>query len=109
LRCVEAQDGGFALAPQADVLPAWPRRGLAEEMHQAGDGSSLIRCSPDHDATNGFFVSCFTRAAGPQQGDEDIQSKRKLADLEGDDPAEVGQVSRSKRTKKAKKKRKGPQ
>ncbi|KZP31855.1 S-adenosyl-L-methionine-dependent methyltransferase [Athelia psychrophila] len=104
LQCAEAQAGGFVLAPQGDVLPAWPRRGLTEEMHKAEDALSVIRCSPDHDATNGFFVSCFVRAAGSQQGINVTQVKRKMPDLEGDDSTEVSQT---KRAKKAKKKRKG--
>ncbi|KAH8118130.1 S-adenosyl-L-methionine-dependent methyltransferase [Phellopilus nigrolimitatus] len=57
----EAQ-GRFVLAAKKDVLPAWKRRGLQEEMSESsGDAESLIRCVPGDDHTNGFFVSCFIR------------------------------------------------
>jgi len=54
-----AKDGGFVLASRNDVLPTWPRRGLASEL--ASDADGLIRCIPSEDATNGFFVSLFVR------------------------------------------------
>ncbi|KAF8896221.1 S-adenosyl-L-methionine-dependent methyltransferase [Infundibulicybe gibba] len=66
----EAKLRNFFLAPQNEVLPQWPRRGLKEEL-EAGDSSCLIRCSPGEDATNGFFVSCFITKAPPS-------TKRKL-------------------------------
>lgn len=46
---------------------------------------SLIRCSPDHDATNGFFVSCFVRAPVSTQSGNDLDGKRKAVHSEADD------------------------
>jgi len=78
LRSAESQAGNFCLAPQQDVLPKWQRRGLAGEMDDPEDASSLVRCSPDHDATNGFFVSCFVRSNDKLYNtDINIPSKRK--------------------------------
>ncbi|KAH7884674.1 S-adenosyl-L-methionine-dependent methyltransferase [Phlebopus sp. FC_14] len=61
LKSDEALKGSFQLAPREDVLPRWHRRGLPQEMDTQQNALSLIRCSPDDDATNGFFVSCFIR------------------------------------------------
>lgn len=57
----EAKDGRFGLADPSQVLPEWPRRGMSGELNEPGQESSLIRCSPEEDASNGFFVACFTR------------------------------------------------
>ncbi|KAJ7650677.1 S-adenosyl-L-methionine-dependent methyltransferase [Roridomyces roridus] len=66
----EAKAGSFGLAPRESVLPKWERRGMPE--HIAEGASSLIRCSPGEDATNGFFVSCFVRRpSNKRKGEED--------------------------------------
>ena len=76
----EAKAGHFKLAPSNDVLPRWHRRGLQDKMDSSGnalslfpisfshcltwiqgDATSLVRCLPGEDATNGFFVSCFVK------------------------------------------------
>jgi putative methyltransferase len=54
----------FTLAPQNEVLPKWTRRGYPDEMDSPDQASSLIRCLPGEDATNGFFVSCFVKHPG---------------------------------------------
>ncbi|KAI0249159.1 S-adenosyl-L-methionine-dependent methyltransferase [Lactifluus subvellereus] len=64
LRSTEAAVGGFRLAPRAEVLPAWSRRGQPGILEDAGDTEAVVRCSPAEDATNGFFVSCFVRHRG---------------------------------------------
>lgn len=67
-----------------------------------GDASSLVRCVPGEDATNGFFVSCFVRIGvdgGPR--DENIR-KRKLSD---EDLEEDAQTTRKKPQRKKKKKK----
>jgi len=61
LQSAEAKMHRFKLAPRAQVLPQWPRRGFSHEMDSAANASSLVRCQPGDDATNGFFVSCFIR------------------------------------------------
>ncbi|KDR78915.1 hypothetical protein GALMADRAFT_64214 [Galerina marginata CBS 339.88] len=61
LNSEEATAGTFRLAPQKEVLPTWPRRGYSDELDSSADASSLIRCLPGEDATNGFFVSCFVK------------------------------------------------
>ncbi|KIJ14282.1 hypothetical protein PAXINDRAFT_79595 [Paxillus involutus ATCC 200175] len=61
LKSEEAQKENFKLAPRKDVLPQWHRRGLREGLDSPEHASSLVRCSPDSDATNGFFVSCFVK------------------------------------------------
>jgi len=69
LNSEEATVGNFRLAPQMEVLPTWPRRGYLDELDSQDDASSLIRCLPGEDATNGFFVSCFIKAvAKPSAG-----------------------------------------
>ncbi|KAJ7454797.1 S-adenosyl-L-methionine-dependent methyltransferase [Mycena latifolia] len=94
----EAIDGAFQLAAREDVLPKWQRRGMPEEMADPNDATSLIRCSPGDDATNGFFVSCFVRrrvahAAAP--------NKRKAE--EEDEIQEGGEVTARPKRKKKKK------
>lgn len=113
LKCVEARAGNFTLTPKDETLPKWPRRGLPEDMDSPGmsnvsqilglkfnlirqklaDASSVIRCSPDHDATNGFFVACFVKMKS------DLHLSRKRLDREDDEP-------RSSKTRKRKKRNK---
>lgn len=99
LKSEEAQANDFRLAPQIEVLPSWPRRGsvsdfdgdlMGEQEHSVCDSVArgaydllehadrVIRCSPDEDATNGFFVSCFAR------GPEREMLKRKHAENDGE-------------------------
>ncbi|KAA1467333.1 S-adenosyl-L-methionine-dependent methyltransferase [Dentipellis sp. KUC8613] len=113
----EAARGGFALAPRADVLPAWHRRGLPGILAD-GPADSLVRCSPGHDATNGFFVSCFVRrgASDPsdfgyqieQQSEDTILGKRKAEEgsPHPEDGLKVGGSSGKKKKKRKKKKSK---
>ncbi|CCL98803.1 uncharacterized protein FIBRA_00808 [Fibroporia radiculosa] len=61
----EAISGSLVLASSHDVLPQWKRRGLPEEMATPADAASLVRCSPDEDATNGFFVALFVKKKPP--------------------------------------------
>lgn len=70
-----AADGSWVLAPKEEVLPTWPRRGVQEELGNAGSAESLVRCMPGEDGTNGFFVSCFVRAgtAKKRKVEEDMQ------------------------------------
>jgi len=98
LRSAEARSASFTLASSEDVLPTWPRRGLAEEMCNEKDASSVIRCSPDHDATNGFFVSCFTRAS--KQESHVTLGKRKSTVL--GDEVNIGQSRKAKRKRELK-------
>ncbi|KAF7327438.1 SAM-MT-RSMB-NOP domain-containing protein [Mycena kentingensis (nom. inval.)] len=74
----EAQAGPFCLAPRAEVLATWHRRGLAEEMESEEDAASVVRCSPGEDATNGFFVSCFVRESKKRKaGGENEEGQRR--------------------------------
>jgi len=98
LKCVEAQTANFRLASQQDVLPAWPRRGLPDEMDNPADASSLLRCSPDEDATNGFFVSCFVRS--DRTNNSSVLKKRKDREGEGR-PDDNGSRKRKKKKRKS--------
>ncbi|KAJ7746636.1 S-adenosyl-L-methionine-dependent methyltransferase [Mycena metata] len=91
----EAAAGPFRLAPREDVLPEWHRRGMPDEMTVPEDATSLIRCSPGEDATNGFFVSCFVR----QEVEVSLPNKRK-ADAEEEDASGVAMPKRKKKKKK---------
>lgn len=97
LRSDEAGRRNFKLAPPEEVLPSWHRRGLPDELESPGENnkptpfycptlgspesaSSLVRCSPNEDATNGFFVSCFVSTDAAQathSGDNFMTKKRK--------------------------------
>ncbi|KAG8932046.1 hypothetical protein FRC02_001735 [Tulasnella sp. 418] len=55
----ECRSGEFKLASPSQVLPAWHRRGLTDQL--GNEAESLVRCSPGEDGTNGFFVSCFVK------------------------------------------------
>ncbi|THV02847.1 S-adenosyl-L-methionine-dependent methyltransferase [Dendrothele bispora CBS 962.96] len=96
LKSDEALAGGFTLAPAEQVLPQWSRRGLPNEMDEPDHASSLVRCSPDEDGTNGFFVSCFIRK-------EKESSKRKARETE----LPEDETLQGPRKKKKKQKRKG--
>ncbi|KAL6302473.1 S-adenosyl-L-methionine-dependent methyltransferase [Sparassis latifolia] len=77
----EAVKGQFQLASPGAVLPLWKRRGLPEEMDHPALASSLIRCSPGEDATNGFFVSVFVRGSHEHGGQlHTAGTKRKSTD-----------------------------
>ncbi|KIK47442.1 hypothetical protein CY34DRAFT_799403 [Suillus luteus UH-Slu-Lm8-n1] len=95
LQSDEAKSSHFKLAPRNDVLPTWNRRGQAEEMKGTGDASSLVRCSPGEDGTNGFFVSCFIREHNSVPPQTESLKKRK---------AETEEVTAEKRKRKRKKK-----
>ncbi|KAF8442409.1 S-adenosyl-L-methionine-dependent methyltransferase [Boletus edulis BED1] len=89
LRSEEAGRSNFKLAPPEEVLPSWHRRGLLDESELPENALSSVRCSPNEDATNGFFVSCFVsdRTQAAHSGD-DITTKKRKRD---------GQSSRKKR------------
>ncbi|KAI6039795.1 S-adenosyl-L-methionine-dependent methyltransferase [Pisolithus marmoratus] len=78
LNSEEAIQGGFKLAPRAETLPAWHRRGRDEDMDYHAE--SLIRCSPGEDATNGFFVACFIKTQIAHCTEEVKTIKRKSID-----------------------------
>jgi len=63
LRSTEATAGGFRLAQRSAVLPEWPRRGQPGILDDAAT-EAVLRCLPEEDSTNGFFVSCFIRHCG---------------------------------------------
>ncbi|KAI6025592.1 S-adenosyl-L-methionine-dependent methyltransferase [Pisolithus orientalis] len=77
LNSEEAVQAGFKLAPRAQTLPTWHRRGKREDMDCQDNAESLIRCSPGEDATNGFFVSCFVKTQITQCTEEVKTIKRK--------------------------------
>nr|VWO95893.1 N/A [Ganoderma boninense] len=97
----EAINGKFKLASQEEVLPTWHRRGIPEEMGNAADAESLVRCSPGEDRTNGFFVGLFIRA----KDEEDewtgivVDAKKRKAPID-----EVPDQVSTKRKRKKKKK-----
>ena len=114
LNSEEARVGAFRLAPRSEVLPTWQRRGYPDELDSpgtpscfshsgvkldarftfTGDASSLVRCLPGEDATNGFFVSCFVRDNGQQS-----TSKRKMS-IEDDTNDSLLHKPRKKKHKK---------
>ncbi|KAF8591088.1 S-adenosyl-L-methionine-dependent methyltransferase [Ramaria rubella] len=107
----EAHARGFTLAPRAQILPAWKRRGLANEMGKySALSESMVRCFPGEDGTNGFFVSCFVRKPSTRVGAQN--SKRKAdGDLDVDgssDEIGIADVGETKKARKKKKKRKAP-
>ncbi|KAJ1971703.1 hypothetical protein H4R34_005650, partial [Dimargaris verticillata] len=70
---VLASQPHFQLLGRSEVLPTWPRRGLAVDAPAAevqlygasplspAQAACVVRCLPGHDLTNGFFVACFVR------------------------------------------------
>jgi len=89
----EARVKGFSLAPLNEVLPKWHRRGLPNELDSPSQAASLVRCSPNEDATNGFFVSCFVRDL--------VTSRKRTLDLPNDHD-QANMLSRKKRRKRKK-------
>jgi putative methyltransferase len=63
--------------------------------------SAVVRCSPDEDATNGFFVACFSRCLA-HQDPSSLNLKRK-ADVDID----VSEPKAKKKQQKKKKKKPG--
>ncbi|KZT73089.1 S-adenosyl-L-methionine-dependent methyltransferase [Daedalea quercina L-15889] len=92
----EALEGQFTLAPREQVLPAWRRRGLDEEMNNADDAQTLVRCSPDEDGTNGFFVCLFVKKADIGSSSNTTMNKRPIED----EPVDAARNKRRKRRKK---------
>ncbi|KAF5367132.1 hypothetical protein D9758_003992 [Tetrapyrgos nigripes] len=92
LKSDEALSGPFRLAPAEQVLPQWTRRGLPDEMDDPDHASSLVRCLPGEDGTNGFFVSCFIRKAST--------SKRKIEEASNSSEEVLQQLPRRKKKKK---------
>jgi putative methyltransferase len=60
--------------------------------------SSVVRCSPDEDATNGFFVSCFTRGNADTELSHD--GLKRKADVEVEDSEHKAKKKRPKKKKK---------
>ncbi|KAF8322477.1 S-adenosyl-L-methionine-dependent methyltransferase [Clavulina sp. PMI_390] len=111
LKSTEAD--GWVLAPRAQVLPAWPRRGIPEEIDgDAVAAESLIRTQPGEDRTNGFFVAAFVRSSllgGPQPSKrkhEDEPDGDSSEDGDEDEDEEAREQSKTSKKKKKKKKKK---
>ncbi|KAJ1812517.1 hypothetical protein LPJ75_003610, partial [Coemansia sp. RSA 2598] len=68
-----AQDE-FALAPASEVIPTWPRRGLAQGGLRPEQAACVVRTLPE-DGSNGFFVAGFVR-----RKPADIEKIRRLLD-----------------------------
>jgi putative methyltransferase len=60
--------------------------------------SAVIRCSPDEDATNGFFVSCFARGNTDTELSHD--GLKRKADIEVEDSEHKAKKKRPKKKKK---------
>ncbi|KAH7106309.1 S-adenosyl-L-methionine-dependent methyltransferase [Auriculariales sp. MPI-PUGE-AT-0066] len=95
---LEAAGDSWTLARREDVLPTWSRRGLQEELGPDEDATSLIRCMPGEDETNGFFVSCFVRRSSLSA----VGQKRNATEA-----ADSAGPKKKKRRKNKKKKKKG--
>ncbi|RHZ70851.1 hypothetical protein Glove_265g15 [Diversispora epigaea] len=53
------QTDNFILTNEKDIMPKWPKRGIASEIGDDEEAAKkLIRSSPQ-EYTNGFFVACF--------------------------------------------------
>lgn len=68
----DVKSRGWRLAKRDVVIPAWPRRGFAEEFTSVGGGDrekceelagGCIRAEPRTDGGIGFFAACFVRDA----------------------------------------------
>lgn len=79
----------WVLEPRDNVLPAWPRRGMAGELC-AADADKVIRCAPE-DHTNGFFVACFRRVPLAEAEAQAEAQAAALAEMEAEQGAKVAQ------------------
>lgn len=124
LESAEARDANIQLAPRNAVIPTWHRRGLPSEMDKpggysntmlslkwltmcSGDAESLIRCSPDEDGTNGFFVSCFIRQTviSDDQIEAEVDSRDERCLIPESGKRRAPSLEPSRRTKKKKKRK----
>lgn len=110
LNSEEAQASNYKLAPKEMVLPDWPRRGIPEEMDDAEQAPSVIRCRPGDDATNGFFVACFIKSEQREIRDIGANTEKRKAQSGLDDTHEDVTPARNdnadgKRKEKGKKRR----
>lgn len=127
LQSEECLSGRFDLASPGDVLPAWKRRGIPEEMNNPGeyhrayhclslrsdfpdisyigaaDAASLVRCSPGEDATNGFFVSLFVRQISTAEAENKKRKGAPCANGDEETPSEDTAIRRRNKKKKRKK------
>ena len=98
---------------EGGLLPSWPRRGLPTPPLTVDECTRMIRCDPDEDLMNGFFV-CGLRKGG---GERAVESEgdcaaRGLGEAEeakvevAAAPKEGGQSKKNRRKKKKKRKRK---
>ncbi|KAJ2705503.1 hypothetical protein FB645_002389 [Coemansia sp. IMI 203386] len=71
---LKAQDE-FGLAPASEVIPTWPRRGLAQGGLSEKQAACVVRTLPE-DGTNGFFVAGFVR----EQPADIENTRRQLAE-----------------------------
>ncbi|CAL1716825.1 unnamed protein product [Somion occarium] len=103
LQSEECLSGRFDLASPGDVLPAWKRRGIPEEMNNPADAASLVRCSPGEDATNGFFVSLFVRQISTAEAENKKRKGAPCANGDEETPSEDTAIRRRNKKKKRKK------
>ncbi|PIL35750.1 hypothetical protein GSI_02480 [Ganoderma sinense ZZ0214-1] len=102
LKTEEAINGKFKLAPKQDVLPTWHRRGIPEQVDDAADAESLVRCSPGEDRTNGFFVSLFMPAKDEGNQWTGIVVDKKKRKAATDEDPEQPSTKRKRKKKKNK-------
>ena len=92
-------------------LPSWPRRGLPTAALSSEESSRMIRCDPDEDHMNGFFVCALRKSTAESGGDSDSspalgEGEEVKEQLTAVVHAEGGQPSKKKKKRKRKKKRK---
>ncbi|TFK98683.1 S-adenosyl-L-methionine-dependent methyltransferase [Pterulicium gracile] len=96
----------FGMAPPEGVLSSWTRRGIPEECACPEHAQSMLRCMPGEDFTNGFFVSCFAKAAEPTAIEEPATTATASKRPREDDDGDAATKEAPKPSKKSKKKRK---
>lgn len=78
----EIRAKGWKLAPRSVVIPAWERRGWAQEFTSVGENveelaGGCVRAMPKEDGGIGFFAACFIRDEAA--GDEALAESLALA------------------------------
>lgn len=79
-RILENHDHEWQLV---NALPSWPRRGLSVGGLSDDQVRLLVRCDPEEDATNGFFVALFEKKhIGPPLIPHNIQPSEIITNID---------------------------
>ncbi|CAG8456115.1 280_t:CDS:10 [Diversispora eburnea] len=89
------QTDNFILTDEKDIMPEWPKRGIASEIGNDEEAAKrLIRSSPQ-EYTNGFFVACFIRKSSEKTNIDKNNKAKKSSKKRNKNKIDYNDISNS--------------